>query len=107
MKFITYSTEKKINEIKKIDPYHRTLCQAVAVRVYDNIFCECSMYGATLKELEQELGHRLDNKRQMSFPYLQGIHGIEYMTNGNVRYVGTLDLSYLNIEDFNLFVKSL
>ena len=36
---------------------------------------------------------------------MNGIQGIEYMTNRNVRYVGTNDLSYVNIDDFNLLVK--
>ena len=106
MKFITYRTEKKINEIKKIDSFKRSLYQSVAVAVYDNIFIAYSYYGATLKELEQYLGYRLSNKMQIEIHYIQGIHGIEYITNGNLQYVGTC-LSYLNIEDFNLFVKSL
>ncbi|HZK21777.1 MAG TPA: hypothetical protein VFC76_05830 [Oscillospiraceae bacterium] len=105
MKHITYVTEKRINAIKKIDRYQRSICQKVVVYVFDKIFSDCGYYGATLKEFEQYLGKRIDNKRESKMYYIQGIHGIEYMTNGNVRYVGTHDLSYVNIDDFNLFVK--
>ena len=105
MKYITYATEKRINEMKarqRLNPF-----QEMAIRIYDDIFCSCGYYGATLKELESWIGHKLDAKRQAKVFYFLGIHGIEYMTNGNARYVGTHDLSILNVEDFNLLVKQL
>lgn len=106
MKHITYATEKRINEMKKkrqsLDSF-----QEMVIRIYDGIFSRCSMYGATLKELEQELGHKLDANMQVKVSYFLGIHGVEHMTNGNARYVGTHDLSYLNIDNFNLFVKQM
>lgn len=105
MKTITYSTEKAINQIKRIE--YRTMQEELAIRIWDDMFAQCGYYGGTLKELESYLGRRLDKSFQILAPALDGIHGIEYMTNGNVRYVGTHDLSYVNIEDFNAWVKSL
>lgn len=106
MKYITYATEKRINEMKKnrqpLDSF-----QEMVIRIYDDIFRSCGYYGATLKELESWLGHKLDANMQAEVSYFLGIHGIKYMTNGNARYVGTHDLSILNIEDFNLLVKQL
>ena len=108
MQHITYTTEKKINQIKKINWYNRTNEQNLAVDIWDNIFRSCGYDGATLKEFESYIGRKLDNARQdnVSYPYT-GIHGIEYKTNGNVRYVGTHNLSYVNIDNFNSFVASL
>lgn len=106
MKHITYTSEKMINEMKKKEYYSdRTLLENVVITVYEKIFCSCGYYGATLKEFEQYLGHKLDNNIQSNIYYMNGIHGLEYMTNRNARYVGTNDLSYVNICDFNLLVK--
>jgi hypothetical protein len=106
MKYITYSSEKMINEMKKKEYYSdRTMLENVVIDVYDKIFCACGYYGATLKELEQHLGYRLDNNLQSNICYMDGIHGIEYMTNRNARYVGTNDLSLVCIDNFNLLVK--
>lgn len=107
MKHITYTTEKKINALKKNDAWDRTNEENLVIQVWDKIFSDCSYYGATLKEFENYLGHKLDNNRQTQVYYYTGIHGLEYKTNGNVRYVGTNDLSYINIADFNKWVKSL
>jgi len=110
MNHITYQTEKRINQIKKISIHDRTMQQKLAVFIWDDIFSKCGYLGATLKELEEYLNHKLDNTRQENAPqYLkeEGIYGIEYTTQRNVRYVGTNDLSYINIEDFNKWIKSL
>lgn len=107
MKHITYKTEKAINRIKRIPSHERTMAQELAVIIWDNIFSSCGYYGAPLKELESYLGRRLDNTRQESVPYLEGIHGIEYATDNNIRYIGTHDLSHVNIDDFNKFIQSL
>lgn len=109
-KTITYQTEKRINKIKKIDLFERTMQQKLVVYIWDDIFASCSYLGGTLKELEQEIGHKLDNDRQASVYKSfeeEGIFGLEYITKGNVRYVGTHDLHYVNIEDFNKWVKEL
>ena len=103
MKHITYASEKMINTMKKYND--KTLLQEVVVAVYDKIFCDCSYLGASLKEFEQYLEHKVDNNRQTNIYYMDGIHGLEYMTNGNAHYIGTHDLSYVNINDFNLLVK--
>ena len=107
MNHIIYTTEKKINELKKIECYDRTNEENLVVFIWDKIFSECGYYGATLKEFEDYLQHKLDNRMQINVYYYTGIHGLEYKTNRNVRYVGTNDLSYLNIDDFNKWVKSL
>jgi hypothetical protein len=110
MNHITYQTEKRINQIKKISLSDHTMQQKLAVWIWDGIFSNCGYLGATLKEFEEYLGHKLDNTRQENTPkYLEqeGIFGIEYTTQGNVRYVGTNDLSYVNIQDFNRWIKSI
>lgn len=107
MNHITYTTEKRINELKKISSYERTKEQALAIEVWDDIFSDYGFYGGTLKELEQYLGYRLDSAMQRNVRFYCGIHGIEYITNGNIKYVGTNNLSCVNINDFNLFVKNL
>ena len=103
MKHITYTSERMINAMKKRND--KTLLEEVVIAVYDKAFCDCSYYGASLKEFENYLGHKLDSNRQTNIYYMDGIHGIEYMTDNNARYVGTNDLSYVNIDDFNLLVK--
>jgi hypothetical protein len=103
MKYITYTSEKTINAMKKHND--KILLEEVVISVYDKIFSDCGYYGASLKEFEEYLGHKLDSNRQSNIYYIGGIHGIEYMTNRNARYVGTNDLSYINIDDFNLLVK--
>ena len=108
MKRITYTTEKRINGIKKIQ--HKTVYEDVAVYVWDEIFSRNGYYGATLRELEGYLGEKLENRIQINVPkYLEnyGIFGIEYATHGNVRYCGTHDLHHVNVEDFNGFVRSI
>lgn len=103
MKHITYTTEKYINTMKSNRNY--TLLESVCIHVYDKLFSDCGYYGATLKEFELYLGHKADNQIQINIPEYNGIYGIEYMTNRNARYVGTNDLSYINIDDFNALVK--
>ena len=105
MKAITYTTEKAINEMKKKPFCERTMLEEVVVTLWDDMFSACGYYGGTLKELEKEIGHKIDNTREQSIRYIDGIHGIEYMTEGNAKYVGTNDLSYLKIENFNELVK--
>jgi hypothetical protein len=110
MNHITYQTEKRINQIKQISIFDRTLEEKLAVWIWDDIFASCSYLGATLKEFEEYLGHKLDNTRQQNIPsYFKeyGVYGIEYTTKGNVRYIGTNDLSYVNIKDFNTWIKQL
>jgi hypothetical protein len=107
MKYITYTTEKHINQIKRINEYERTNEQNLVIFIWDKIFSCNGYYGATLKEYEEYLGNKLDNSMQVNVYYYLGIHGLEYKTNGNVRYVGTHDLSYMNIDDFNKWVKSI
>jgi hypothetical protein len=106
MKHITYTSEKMINDMRKKEFFSdRTLLENVVITVYDKLFCDCGYYGATLKEFEQYLGHKLDNNIQINICYMDGINGLEYMTKRNARYIGTNDLSYVNIDDFNLLVK--
>lgn len=105
MKHITYTTEKNINRIKRLP--ERTNEQNLAVSIWDEIFSRNGYYGSTLKELEQYLGFKLDNAFQINVCYYPGIHGLEYKTHGNVRYVGTHDLSHVNIEDYNKWIKSI
>jgi hypothetical protein len=110
MTHITYQTEKRINQIKKISIHNRTMEESLAVWIWDDIFASCSYLGATLKEFEKYLGYKLDNSRQqrtLKHYENEGIYGLEYKTNGNVRYVGTNDLSYVNITDFNSWIKSI
>lgn len=116
-KYITYTTEKRINAIKRECTQVATgtlffpnFLREVAVHVWDNIFCAHHFDGGTLKDLETELGGRLNNydlQIEINKEYFEskGIFGIEYKTNGNVRYVGTAELHYINIRDFNDFVK--
>ncbi len=68
MKYITYTTEKAINRIKAIPLFEQTLLQMVVVSVYDRMFSECHYYGATLKEFENYLGNRLNNKIESKGP---------------------------------------
>ena len=105
MKYITYATEKRINTLKKLE--EKTDQQKLAIEIWDKIFSDCSYYGGTLRELENYLGHKLDNKIQINVYYYMGIHGLEYETGNNVRYVGTHDLSYVNIEDFNKWIREI
>jgi hypothetical protein len=107
MKHITYTTEHKINQLKRIDQWERTNEQNLAISIWDKIFCRNSYYGATLKELEQYLGFKIDNAMQIETYYYTGIHGLEYKTHGNVRYTGTHNLSHVDINDFNAWIKSL
>ncbi len=107
MKHITYTTERAINQIKRIPEWERTNEQNLAVSIWNKIFSRNGYYGGTLHELEQYLGFRLDNALQINVWYYMGIHGLEYKTHGNVRYVGANDLSYVNIEDYNAWIKSL
>jgi hypothetical protein len=84
--------------------------EKLAVWLWDDIFASCSYLGATLKEFETYLGYKLDNTRQQNIPKYyesEGVYGLEYSTKGNVRYVGTNDLSYVNIADFNNWIKSI
>lgn len=117
MKYITYATEKRINALKKRHTHNKkvffidmTMAEDLVVSIWNNIFDQNGHWCRTLKELEDHLGFRLDNKgRQESVENKQyfesiGIWGIEYMTDRNVRYVGTHDLHHVNIEDFNAFV---
>lgn len=103
MNHITYTTEKLINQMKKDRQYN--LLESTVIYVYDKLFSDCSYYGATLKEFESYLGHKLNNSIQINIYEFNGIYGIEYMTNRNARYIGTNDLSYINIDDFNQLVK--
>ena len=105
MKYITYVTEKRINTLKKLE--EKTDQQKLAIEIWDKIFSGYGYYGGTLRELENYLGHKLDNKIQISVYYYKGIHGLEYETGNNVRYVGTHDLSYVNIEDFNKWIREI
>lgn len=107
MRHITYTTERAINRIKRIDYFDRTNEQNLAISIWDKIFARNGYLGGTLHELEQFLGFRLDNAMQINVYYYTGIHGLEYKTHGNVRYIGTYDLSYVNIDDFNAWIKSL
>jgi len=105
MKHITYATEKRINKIKKLNEKNNN--QNLVIEIWDKIFSDCGYYGGTLRELENYLNHKLDNKIQINVYHYDGIHGLEYETENNVRYVGTHDLSYVNIENFNKWVKSI
>ena len=108
MHYITYQTEKRINQIKKISIVEQSLEQKLVVWIWDDIFASCGYLGGTLKELEEYLGHKLDSNRQQCIPKgfeSEGAYGLEYRTKGNVRYIGTYDLSYVNIEDFNKWIK--
>ncbi len=105
MNHITYSTEKRINELKKINVFTLGNQACLVLEIWHNIFAANGYCGASLKEFENYLGYKLDNKRQEVVSYYIGIHGIEIETNQNVKYIGTKDLSYVNIEDFNKFVK--
>ncbi|MDR0915901.1 MAG: hypothetical protein LBN02_01780 [Oscillospiraceae bacterium] len=58
-------------------------------------------------EPEQYLGFRLDANLQQSICEMDGIHGLEYRTNGNARYTGTHDLSYVTVDDYNEFVRQI
>lgn len=110
MNHITYQTEKRINQIKKISIHERTMQESLAVWIWDEIFSKNSYLGGTLTELEEYLNSKLDNAMQINVPTSfenEGIYGIEYTTKGNVRYVGTHDLSHVNIADFNMWIKSI
>ena len=118
-RYITYETEKLIKkmdkEIKKEQAargwYAPPLLWSVAVDCWNELFRkEGFFWDMSLKELEAYVGGRLSNyNKQLNidkdYYESRGIFGIEYKTDGNVRYVGTHDLHYLNIEDFNKFVK--
>ena len=105
MKTITYTTEKLINQMKRKPFYERSILEEVVITIWDDMFSACGYYGGTLKELEKEIGHKIDSAREQNIRYIDGIHGIEYITEGNARYIGTNDLSYLKIENFNELVK--
>jgi len=107
MKYITYQTEKRINQLKQKPRWERTNEQNLAVSIWDKIFARSGYLGGTLHELEQYLGYRLDNALQINVAPYMGIHGLEYKTGGNVRYVGTHDLSYVNINDYNAWIKAI
>lgn len=107
MKAITYVTEKRIEQLKGKPLFERDDYENLAIEIWDNIFSSYQYYGATLKELESYLGHRLDAAREANVVCFSGIHGLEYRTNGNVRYLGTHDLSYVVIKNFNEYVKQL
>ena len=107
MNHITYATEQRISRIKRIDYFDRTDEERLAVTIWDKLFSSCGYYGATLKEFEGYLGRKLDNAMQVNVAGYMGIHGLEYKTQGNVRYVGTHDLSHVNISDFNGWIKTL
>jgi hypothetical protein len=107
MNHITYITEKRINELKKLSIFERSQYEQLVIEIWDDIFCDYGFYDATLKELEQYIGCRLNSDIQRNVRFFEGINGIEYITKGNVKYVGTNNLSCVNINDFNLFVKNL
>lgn len=105
MKYITYATEKRINKLKKLK--EKTNQQKLAVEIWDKIFSDCSYYGGTLQELENYIGRKLDNKLEVKVYYYEGIHGLQYETGNNVRYIGTHDLSYVIIKDFNKWIREI
>jgi hypothetical protein len=113
LNYVTYATEKRINRIKKsskcpfgiysdLEPEQR-----LAMYLFDMAFTECGYEGATLKELEMGVGCKMCNEFQRHCYFYLGIHGLDISTRGNVRYVGTNDLSHVNVKDFNAWVKQI
>jgi hypothetical protein len=107
MKHITYQTEKRINQLKQKPRWERTNEEDLAIWIWDEIFSRNGHYGCNLKTLEQWLGSRIDSTLQINVPYYTGIHGLVYKTGGNVRYIGTHDLSYVNINDYNAWIRAI
>jgi|GEM_PF-5511329 len=111
MRNITKITEKYISQIKKrggIYMLNGTLSENLIVTIWDKIFSDYHYLGGTLEELVEHIGQPLRNEFEITIPKYyeeRGIYGIGYKTKGNVRYTGTNDLHYINVKDFNKFVK--
>lgn len=62
-------------------------------------------YSASISEMKK-YNVQLDNAKQMNVYKSNEMYGLCYTYNDYIRYVGTNDLSYVNIDDFNGLVKS-
>jgi len=98
MKIITTVTEKRVkNATCKYAELLRYLLKTMK--------CNNSCDGATVKEMKQ-WNIPLENATQMNVIESNELRGLCYTYNDYIRYVGTHDLSYVNIDDFNGLVKA-
>ena len=110
-KYVTHETERRIKAIKNGKYSELKYCdlkdwQDLAVTIWEEYLDRAGV--DSLKEFKEVWGERPGNKMKLNVPehlLFAGVHGAEHFTDGNVRYAGTHDLSYFNIEDFNEFVK--
>ena len=98
MKYVTTATEKRV---KNAD------CKYADILIYllDEMKCRYACLGASIKEMKG-YGINIDNATQMNVNETNDMRGLCYIYNDYIRYVGTNDLSYVNIDDFNGLVKA-
>ena len=98
MKNITTTTEKRV--ISSDCKYAELLRYLL-----DTMKSQVGCYGATVSEMKK-WNILLDNATQINVIGSNELRGLCYKYNDYIRYVGTHDLSYVNIDDFNGLVKS-
>jgi len=98
MKNITAITEKRVINAN---------CDYAELLKYllDEMKSQVGCLGATISEMKK-WNIVLDNSKQMNVYKTNEMYGLCYTYNDYIRYVGTNDLSYVNIDDFNGLVKS-
>lgn len=101
MKNITSTTVNKINQMKKIED--KTILQELVTVVWDSLLTEQGLLGASLKEIK-EFGFLPVNNFDIDV-IKHKYSPVEAITNGNAKYIGTHNFSFVKIQDFNGLVK--
>lgn len=100
MNVITAATEKRINEMVKIGNIYGNELLYLLNTMKSNI----GWYGATIKEIKNG-GEYLKNYTQFDVVITGILRGMGINFEKNINVVGTHDLHYVTIRDFNLLVK--
>jgi len=98
MKTITMATEKRVATAD---------CKYADLLKYllQEMKCRVGCYGASVKEMKN-WNIELENETQINVVDSYELYGLCYLYNDYIRYIGTHDLSYVNIDDFNGLVKA-
>jgi hypothetical protein len=98
MRTITAVTEKRL---KSADCKYSHELRYILNQMKSRIMC----LGAPMAEIKR-LGFELPNETQINVYGTNEIRGLSYQYNDYIRYIGTNDLSYVDIDDFNGLVNA-
>jgi len=100
MCYVSKATEKKINEMVKNEGYYSN----TLLYLLGEMKSQIGWNGGTIAQIEKT-GEHIENSNQFDVRLTPKLHGISIDYNKYINTVGTLNLHYVTIRDFNGLVN--